>query len=66
MQISVTLRSKAWTVMARSNTGIAGSNPTRGINVCIVCVSSVFVLFCVYVEDLRLADPPSKGPTDYV
>jgi hypothetical protein len=25
-----------------------------------VCVSSVFVLFCVLVATLRLADPPSK------
>jgi hypothetical protein len=35
-------RSKAWTVFARLNTGIVGSNPTRDMNVCVrllcVCV----------------------------
>jgi hypothetical protein len=31
---------------ARSNAGIVGSNPTQGMDVCIVCVFSVFVLFC--------------------
>jgi uncharacterized membrane protein (DUF485 family) len=30
----------------RSNTGVVGSNPTRGMGVC-ACVYSVFVLFCV-------------------
>jgi hypothetical protein len=39
--ITVAARSKAWTVFVRSNTGIVGSNPTRGID---VCVYSVFVL----------------------
>jgi hypothetical protein len=29
------------------------------MDVC-VCVYFVFVLFCVYVEALRRADPPSK------
>jgi hypothetical protein len=46
-------RSKAWTVSARSNTGIVGSNPDQD-------VYSVFVLFCVQIEALRRADPPSK------
>jgi hypothetical protein len=45
-------RSKAWTVFARSNAEIVGSNPTQGMD--------VFVLFCVYVAALRRADPPSK------
>jgi hypothetical protein len=35
-------QSKAWTVFARSNTGILGSNPTRGMDVCAR-------LFCVCV-----------------
>jgi hypothetical protein len=39
---TVAARSKAWTVFARSNTGIVGSNPTRGMDVCVrsfcVCV----------------------------
>jgi hypothetical protein len=51
--ITVAARSKAWTVFARSNTEIVGSNPTQGMDVCIVCVYSVFVLFCVLVEALR-------------
>jgi formate hydrogenlyase subunit 3/multisubunit Na+/H+ antiporter MnhD subunit len=32
------------TVFDRSNTGVVGSNPTRGMD---VCVYSVFVLACV-------------------
>jgi hypothetical protein len=44
--ITVVALSKAWTIFARSNTGVVGSNPTQGIDVC-VCVYSVFVLFCV-------------------
>jgi hypothetical protein len=42
LPITVTARCKAWTVFARSNIGIVGSNPTRGINVCAR-------LFCVCV-----------------
>jgi hypothetical protein len=33
-------QSKAWTVFARLNAGIVGSNPNRGMD---VCVYSVFV-----------------------
>jgi hypothetical protein len=29
------MRSKAWTVFVRSNSGIVGSNPTRGMDVCV-------------------------------
>jgi hypothetical protein len=50
----VAARSNAWTVFARSNTGILGSNPTWGMDVCVR-------LFCVQVVALRRADPPSKG-----
>jgi hypothetical protein len=39
---TVAARSKAWTAFARSNAGIVGSKPTRGMNVCVR-------LFCVYV-----------------
>jgi hypothetical protein len=39
--ITVAALSKTWTVFARSNTGIVGSNPTRGVD---ICVYSVFVL----------------------
>jgi hypothetical protein len=47
LRITVAARSKAWTVCARSNAGIVTSNPTQDMNICIVCVYSVFVLFCV-------------------
>jgi hypothetical protein len=55
----VAARSEAWTVFARSNTGIVGSNPTRGMDVYVrlFCV----VLFCVSVAALRPADPPVQG-----
>jgi hypothetical protein len=39
-------RSKARTVFARSNSGIVGSNPTQGMDVC-VCLFSVCVVLCV-------------------
>jgi hypothetical protein len=55
----VVARSKARTVFARSNTGIVGSYPIQGMNIC-VCVYSVFVLSCVYVTALRRADHTSK------
>jgi hypothetical protein len=35
-------------------------NPTQGMDVCSVCIYSVFVLFCVQAEALQWADPPSK------
>jgi hypothetical protein len=44
--IPVAARFKAWTVFARSNAGIVGSNPTQGMDVC-VYIYSVFVLSCV-------------------
>jgi hypothetical protein len=37
---TVAARSKAWIISARSNTGIVGSNLTRGMNVCVG-------LFCI-------------------
>jgi hypothetical protein len=37
--------SKASTVLGRSNIGIAGSNPARGMDVC-VCVSLYCVVLC--------------------
>jgi hypothetical protein len=40
--ITVAARSKARTVLARSNAGIVGSNPTQGMAVCVL-------LFCVCV-----------------
>jgi hypothetical protein len=53
------VRSKVWTVFARSDARIVGSIPTQVMDVC-VCVYSVFVLFCMYLAALRRADPPSK------
>jgi hypothetical protein len=44
--ITVAARSKACTVFARSNTGIVGSNPTRGTNVCVL-LYCVCVVLCV-------------------
>jgi hypothetical protein len=41
-EITVAARSEAWTVFARSNAGVVGSNPTQGMNVCLR-------LFCVCV-----------------
>jgi hypothetical protein len=48
MLITVTARSKAWTVFARSYAGIVGSNPTQGIG-CLYCVRLIFVcvVLCV-------------------
>jgi hypothetical protein len=41
--VTVAARSKAWTVLARSNTGIVSSKPTRGMDVCVrlFCVGAV-------------------------
>jgi hypothetical protein len=50
-------RSKASTDFGRSNIGIAGSNPTRGMDVCL----RLSVLCCpVSVEALCWTDPPAK------
>jgi hypothetical protein len=48
LPITVTARSKPWTVFARSNAGIVDSNPTQDIDDC-VWVYCVFVLPCVCV-----------------
>jgi hypothetical protein len=58
MPITVAGAPKSWTVFVRLNTGIVGSNPTWGVNVCVRF--SLFALFCVQVAALRRADPPSK------
>jgi hypothetical protein len=50
--VTVAARSKAWTVFVRWNTAIVGSNPNRGMDVC-VC------LFCVYV--LCVGSGPATG-----
>jgi hypothetical protein len=61
--ITVAERSKAWSVFARSDAGIVGSDPTRGMDVCVcvcVCVYILFMLSSVYVEALRRVDHSSK------
>jgi hypothetical protein len=60
LPITVTARSEAWTLFSRSNAGIMGSNPNQGMDVCILCVYSVFLLFCVQVAALRRADHSSR------
>jgi hypothetical protein len=43
--ITVAARSKAWTLFARLDTGIVGSNPTEGMDVCVcvvLCMGSGF------------------------
>jgi hypothetical protein len=47
MLIAVAARSKARTVFARSNTGIVRSNPTIGMDVCVLCA---FILCLPRVE----------------
>jgi hypothetical protein len=44
--ITVAARSRAWTIFALSNTGVLGSNPTRGINIC-VRLLDVCVVLCI-------------------
>jgi hypothetical protein len=54
-------RSKAWTVFARSNTGIVGSNPTAGMDVCVLLLC-VRVVLCVAGEtEKKKADKLHKG-----
>jgi hypothetical protein len=56
--ITVAARSKAWTVFARLNTGSRVRIPFEaGMS---VCVYSMLVLSCMYVEALRRDDPPPK------
>jgi hypothetical protein len=52
---TVAAQSKSRAVLTPSNSGIVGSNPTQGMDV-FVCVYAVFVLSCVQVAALRLAD----------
>jgi hypothetical protein len=58
MPITVAAQSKAWTVFVLSKTGIVGSNPTLGMDVCVrlFCVCAV----CAQVAALRRVHPPSK------
>jgi hypothetical protein len=55
--VPMAARSKARTLFDRSNTGITGSNPARGMD---VCLRFPVLSFPVKVQALRRADPPSK------
>jgi hypothetical protein len=53
--IAVVARSKTWTVFARSNAGIVGSNPTQGMDVyvrlfcvCVWYISSISSILILY------------------
>jgi uncharacterized membrane protein YoaT (DUF817 family) len=48
MPITVVVRSKASTLLARCNTGIVVSNPTQGMG---VCVRLLCVCVVLYVSD---------------
>jgi hypothetical protein len=61
MPVTVAERSKAYTVFARSEAEIVGSNSAQDMNVRYLCVY-VYAFFCVceQVENLRRADHPPK------
>jgi hypothetical protein len=65
MPITVATRSKTWTVFARLNTEIVGSNPTWGMDVCVrlFCVCTVLYARQRHCDGLILR--PSS-PSDYV
>jgi hypothetical protein len=46
--ITVAALSKAWTVFARSNTGVVDSNSTRGMDI-YICLFCVYVVLCIDV-----------------
>jgi hypothetical protein len=55
--LPVAARSNGHMVLENSNTGIEGSNPTRGMDLCPL----LFMLcYPAKVQALRWADPPSK------
>jgi hypothetical protein len=54
MSITVATQSKAWTVFCGSNTGIVGSNPTQGMDVCVR-------LFCVGSDLASGWTPPKES-----
>jgi hypothetical protein len=64
----VAARSKAWTVLARSNTEIVDSNPTGGMDVCmrLFCVCDRFCGLVVRVPGYRSRGPGSiSGATRF-
>jgi hypothetical protein len=61
--ITVIMRSEAWRVFARSNTGVVGSSPNLVMDVC-VCLFCVCVVMCIKAS--RRAAPRPRSPTDCV
>jgi hypothetical protein len=57
--IAVVARPKAWTLFSRSNTGVVGSNPTQGIDIC-VRLFCVCVVLCVG-SGLATGWSPARG-----
>jgi hypothetical protein len=55
LPIKVAAGSEAWTVFARSNTGIVGSNPTWGMDICVH-------LFCYVVLCVGSGLPKGSSP----
>jgi hypothetical protein len=53
------------TVFDCSNTGVVGSNPTRGMDVCLR-LFCVCVVLCVGSGALRRSDTGPRSPTDCV
>jgi hypothetical protein len=47
LPVTVAERSKALTVFARSEAGIVGSNPTKGMYVWCMCLFCVCVVLCL-------------------
>jgi hypothetical protein len=63
--ITVATWSKAWTVCARLNTGVVGSNPTGGMDVC-VPLFCVCVVLCIGRGLAAGLIPRPRSPTDCV
>jgi hypothetical protein len=59
LPITVAVRSKEWTVFARSIAGITGWNPTQGMDVC-VHLFCVCVVLCVGLRNWKSGQGPTK------
>jgi hypothetical protein len=57
--LTAAARSKAWTIFARSNNGVVGSNSTRGMDVCVL-LFYVCVVLCIG-RGLATGWSPSQG-----
>jgi hypothetical protein len=57
--ITASARSEVWTVFARLNTGVVGSNPTARMDVC-VCLNCIYAVLCASSGLATCVDPPSK------